>query len=48
MLHGTRRSGGGGGGGGGAGCGDEDEDEDDDGVEGALGSMVLDDDEPSL
>ena len=45
---GSGGAGGGGGAGAGAGCGDEDEDEDDDGVEGALGSMVLDDDEPSL
>ena len=46
---GAKGSGGAGGGGdGGGGGGDEDEDEDDDGVEGALGSMVLDDDEPSL
>ena len=46
---GAKGSGGAGGGGdGGGGGGDEDEDEDDDGVEGALVSMVLDDDEPSL
>ena len=46
---GVKGDGGAGGGGGGGGGEDEDEDgEDDDGVEGALGSMVLDEDEPSL
>ena len=46
---GVKGDGGAGGSGGGGGGEDEDEDgEDDDGVEGALGSMVLDEDEPSL
>ena len=46
---GVKGDGGAGGGGGGGGGEEEDEDgEDDDGVEGALGSMVLDEDEPSL